>query len=75
VLHPLTPEFADFTAGAMWDGARLGLAHWKAWEKIAVFTDVQWVGHAMRMLAFMMPGQVKVFSNGEQPDAEKWIAA
>ncbi|MBU1700683.1 MAG: STAS/SEC14 domain-containing protein [Candidatus Eisenbacteria bacterium] len=75
VLYQLTPEFTGFTSGAMWDDAKLGLAHWKAWERITVVTDVKWVAHATRMFAFMMPCLVKVFSNSEQAEAEKWIAA
>ncbi len=75
VLYQLTPEFTGFTSGAMWDDSRLGISHWKAWERIAVVTDVSWVAHAARMFAFMLPGLIKVFSNKEKADAEKWIAA
>ena len=74
VLYQLTPEFTGFTSAAMWDDFKLGLANRKAWERIAVVTDVHWVAHATRMFAFLMPGLVKVFSNDERPDAEKWIA-
>ena len=74
VLYQLTSQFTGFTSGAMWDDCKLGLANWKAWERIAVVTDVHWVAHATRMFAFLMPGLVKVFSNEEQPEAEKWIA-
>jgi hypothetical protein len=75
MLYQLTPEFTGFTSAAMWDDVKIGLAHWKAWEKVAVVTDVLWVANATRMFAFMMPGPVKVFSNSEQSAAEKWIAA
>ena len=75
VLYQLTTDFEGFTTGAMWDDAKLGLAHLRAWERIAVVTDVHWVADATRMFAFLLPGLVKVFSNEEQSDAEKWIAA
>ena len=75
LLYQLTPEFTGLTSGAMWDDSRIGLAHWKAWERIAVVTDLPWIAHATRMFAFLMPGLVKVFSNEERSDAEKWIAA
>ncbi len=75
VLYHLAPDFEGFTAGAMWDDSKLGVAHMKAWERIAVVTDVHWVANATRMFAFLMPGLVKVFSNGGQSDAEKWITA
>ena len=75
VLYQLTPEFTGFTSGAMWDDSKLGLAHWKAWERIAVVTDIQWIAHATRMFGFLMPGMVKVFSNAELAEARRWIAA
>lgn len=75
VLYQLTPQFGGFSSGAMWDDAKLGLAHWTAWERIAVVTDVDWIVHATRMFAFLMPGQVRVFSNKAMAEAEKWIAA
>ena len=39
----LGPDFLGFTAAAMWDDAKIGLAHWNAWERVAVVTDVPWV--------------------------------
>jgi hypothetical protein len=75
VLYQLTPEFEGFTTGAMWDDAKLGLSHLRAWERIAVVTDVHWVANATRIFAFLMPGLVKVYSIEDQSDAEKWIAA
>jgi len=75
VLYLLTEDFEGFTTGAMWDDTKLGLAHLRAWERIAVVTDIDWVANATRMFAFLLPGLVKVFSNEEQPYAEKWIAA
>jgi hypothetical protein len=75
LLYQLTAQFTGFTAGAMWDDAKLGLANWNAWERIAVVTDLDWVAHATRMFAFMMPGRVKIFSNAQRADAEKWVAA
>ena len=75
VLYQLTPEFSGFTPGAMWDDAKLGVSHWKSFEKVAVVTDVHWIAHAIRMFAFAWPAPIRVFSNKEQPDAGKWIAA
>ena len=75
LLYQLGPDLIGFTTGAMWDDAKVGLAHWKVWERVAVVTDVTWVAHATRMFKFLMPGIVRVFSLNEQADAEKWVAA
>lgn len=75
LLYQIGPAFSGFTAGAMWDDAKLGMAHLKAWEKIAVVTDIDWIAGAVRLFGFAMPGGVKVFSNGEYDDAVKWLGA
>ena len=74
VLYQMGPEFTGFTSGAMWDDMKLGILHFKAWEKIAVVTDVKWVANATHMFGFAMPCPVKVFSIAEFAEATKWIA-
>jgi hypothetical protein len=75
VIYRLGPEFTGFTPGAMWDDMKLGILHLRAWEKIAVVTDVKWVASAMHMFGFAMPCPVVVFSNDEFAEAKKWISA
>lgn len=75
LLYVLGDDFAGFSAGAMWDDMKLGLAHYRAWEKVAVVTDVGWVANAMRMFTFAIPCPMKVFSLKDREQAEAWIAA
>ncbi len=75
VLYQIGPAFLGFTAGAMWDDAKLGITRLKAWEKIAVVTDVDWIGGAVAVFGFAMPCPVKVFSNRQYAEAVAWIAA
>lgn len=75
ILYQLGPAFTGFTSGAMWDDMRLGMAHLKAWEKIAIVTDLDWVAGATRIFRFVMPCPVKVFSNDEFAVAARWITA
>jgi hypothetical protein len=75
VLYQLGPAFSGFTAGAMWDDAKLGFTHLKAWEKIAVVTDSDWVRGAIGIFRFAIPCPVKVFSNVEFAEAVEWIKA
>jgi hypothetical protein len=74
ILYQLGPAFTGFTAGAMWDDMKLGIAHLKAWEKIAVVTDFDWVAGAIRIFGFAMPCPVKVFSNNDFAEAVRWIS-
>ncbi len=75
MLYQIGPQFTGFTAGAMWDDLKIGVAHMRAWERIAVVTDHNWIASATRMFGFAMPCPVKVFSSDELADAEAWIAA
>lgn len=74
VLYQLGPSFAGISSGAMWDDMRVGFAHLKAWERVAVVTDVDWIASAMRLFAFAMPCPVMVFANKEMGAATRWIA-
>lgn len=74
ILYQLGPAFTGFTSGAMWDDMKLGMAHLKAWDRIAIVTDLDWVAGAMRIFRFAMPCPVRVFSNSDLPEAARWVA-
>jgi hypothetical protein len=57
----------------MWDDARLGLRHLSGWEKIALVTDVEWLRTAVRVFAFAIPAEVRVFANSELAEATRWV--
>jgi hypothetical protein len=73
ILYQLGPAFTGFTVGAMWDDLKLGVAHLKAWEKVAVVTDVDWIANATRLFGFAMPCPVKAFSNEKIAEAALWV--
>ncbi len=75
LLYVLTSDFAGFTPGAMWEDAKLGMAHFTAWERVAVVTDVSWVANATSMFRFLMPCPLQVFSVNDRAKAEAWIVA
>ncbi len=69
------PDFEGYSAGAMWDDAKLGLMHFTDFSKIAVVTDVGWVRMGIKLFAPFFPAQVHLFSNAELNDAKAWITA
>lgn len=75
LLYQMGPEFSGFSAGAMWEDAKVGIKHLTAWEKVAVVTDVDWIRGSFTLFRFAMPGQVKIFSNNQLDDAKEWIAS
>lgn len=72
-LYHLGEAFTGFEWAAAWDDTRLGLRHLAGWERMAVVTDVDWIGGAIRFFGLAMPGHVRVFHNSEFEDARRWI--
>lgn len=73
LLYQVGPEFKGFSAGAMWDDLKLGVGHWKAWERIAIVTDVDWIANLSRFFSFAMPCPIKVFPNSAIAQATDWL--
>ena len=74
VLYVLGPEFTGFTAGAMWDDAKIGLRHLTSYERIAMVTDVSWIASAVKFLSFLVPCPIRIFGNDGLAEAIAWIS-
>jgi hypothetical protein len=44
------------------------------WKRLAFVTGVDWVARAMRMFAWAMPGELKVYDLAELDEAKAWAA-
>jgi SpoIIAA-like len=75
LLYVLGPEFPEFTAGAAWEDAKLGLGRLRHWERIAVVGDADWLRRAIHALGWAMPGEVRVFASNELGEARAWVAS
>ncbi len=78
LLYHMGDEFDGFEVGAMWDDAKVGLAHITNWEKIAIVSDVNWIKKAGKVFGFAIDtmsssGHVKIFNNEELDQAIAWI--
>jgi hypothetical protein len=73
VLYVLT-EHTTFTPGAAFADAKLGLGHFKGWERIAVVSDADWLENSIKAFGWMMPGEVRVFDDDDVDDAKRWLA-
>jgi hypothetical protein len=56
-------------------GLGLGLGHHSAWRRSAIVTDVEWIGRAYKMFAWMTPGEVKVYGLDQLEEAKSWVSA
>jgi len=75
VYYETAGDFSGFDPGAMWEDFKVGVEHLTRWEKVAVVTDVDWIGKAVRFFAFLMPVTTKLFSRAEATRARAWISA
>jgi len=74
MVYHLGPDFTGFDAAAVWDDAKLGFGHLTSWKRLAVVTDISWVGTGVKVAGFLMPCEVKLFSNTELSNAITWIS-
>lgn len=78
LLFQTGPGFERFDPAAMWADARagvdLGIRHHEAWERTAIVTDVDWIARASQLFAWMVPGELRVFSPPELEEAKSWLA-
>lgn len=75
LLYHLGEDFDGFDAGALWDDSKVGLSHLAVWERIALVTEIGWLRGATKAMGFMMPGQVRVFTNAELEAARNWLVS
>lgn len=73
-LYHLGPDFERIRPDAMWQDARLGAAHMRAFERVAVVTDVDWIAKSVHAFGWLMPGEVRTFGNDEFGAAVTWLA-
>jgi len=73
LLAIVTPEFKGYDLGAAWSDTKLGLSHWRGFDRIGVVADQGWVQTSIRLAAPILPCPVQVFSMEESEAARRWI--
>ena len=68
-------ELGSRFPGAGWDDLDLGFEHASRCERIAIVTDIAWVKLTVKAIRFLIPGEIRVFTTIEAPDARAWIIA
>ena len=74
-VYECGPEMTGFELKALWDDAKVGLKHMKAWEKIAVVSDDRLIAQGVKMFSFMIPCEVKVFEASGIEEAKAWASS
>lgn len=63
------PEFHGMSGGAMWQDLKVGIEHLRAWKRIALVTDIEWVSYLTMMFGWMTPGETRHFPLAHRADA------
>lgn len=78
IVEVIDHDYAGFGPGGLVEDLKLGFGtvfpHHKAFKRIAVVTDKDWVAHTLHALAWLMPGELTVFGLDELERAKEWAA-
>ena len=69
------PDFDGMSGGALWQDLKVGVEHFRAWKRIALVTDIDWMKHMTSLFGWMTPGEVKTFPLAQRDEAVEWAAS
>ncbi len=72
LVHVLDERLHGHTAGALWEDAKFGVSNLRSLERIAVVTDLERIRTLAKGAAWLLPGEMKLFSNAERAEAIDW---
>ncbi len=73
MLYQLREDFVHYSLDAYLEDAKVSW-HTLSFEKVAIVSDVHWINDSVNVFKFIIPVQVKVFSNNEFGKAKAWIS-
>ena len=74
ILYVIGEEYESFSAGAMWQDAKVGVGERKDWERIAVVSDHNRMLEAINAFAWMIPGEARTYPMARLNDAKAWLS-
>jgi len=78
-VEVIDDDYTGFGPGGLVEDWKMSwgamLHHHSAFRRIAVVTDKDWIIHAIHALAWMVPGEIKVFALDDLDRAKQWAAS
>ena len=74
-LMMIDTPLKDFTLGAWWQDALLGLKELAKWHRTAILTDSDTVNKLTDLFGKVVPGEFRGFKKEELNQAIDWVAA
>ena len=75
LLHVLGERFTGYEAGGGWADAKLAVLHPFSFDRIAVVTDLDHIRKQVKRAGWLVPGEMKLFSNTQRAEAQAWVSA
>jgi hypothetical protein len=69
------PEFHGMSGGAVWEDLTVGVENFRAWKRMALVTDVEWMKHTAKLFGWMMPGELRHFPLADRDAAIAWVSS
>ena len=69
------PDFHGMTGGALWQDLKLAFEHLRAVKRIAVVTDIEWMGHAVGLFGWLTPAELRIFPLEQRAAAIAWLTS
>lgn len=67
-------DFDGMSGGAVWQDLKVGIEHLRAWKRVALVTDIEWMRQLTGLFGGMTPGETKTFPLAELHEAADWAA-
>jgi SpoIIAA-like len=77
-IEIIGPDYEGFSPSGLFADVKQGfstLKHLPAFKRTAVVTDKEWIAHTLHALAWMIPGEVALFSLDQLDAAKQWAAS
>ena len=78
IVEVIGNDYEGFGRGGLFEDLKMGLTtvwpHHAHFKRIAIVSDKAWVAHTVHAMAWMIPGELKVFKLDELERAKEWAA-
>jgi len=74
LYYQVEHDFAGIDPSAVWEDLKVGMEHLTQWERVAIVTDVGWIGTTVKVFSFLISGEVRVFPVAAEAKARDWLA-
>lgn len=66
--------FDGMSGGALRQDLKVGVEHLRAWKRVALVTDLEWMTHLTSFFGWMTPGETRTFPLAAREEALAWVA-